>query len=242
VSDLANKLLQEAELAAITKNVDIKNPLAGVKDALRTLIDDLVKLRHDATKGMADNEAVLGLALARTLVTDPVAKAIVADADEISAIRREIDEHLANAVARGRECRAHVALANAATAKMIEVVSKQIRAQVEKVEKEVVEHAKTPAGAGLRLQIHEPGLAVRTEVFNQDIVKVGKLPSSHLRVEDGGVSRMHAVIERVQHEGWYVLDLGSAAGTIVNDVKVNKALLMIGDVLLFGGVNVTVLA
>ena len=52
---------------------------------------------------------------------------------------------------------------------------------------------------------------LREETLTQDIIKVGKLPSSHLRIEDDNVSRMHAVIEVTSPEEIFIIDLGSAA-------------------------------
>lgn len=80
----------------------------------------------------------------------------------------------------------------------------------------------------------------QTVELDQDIIKIGKLSSSHLRLEDDSVSRMHAVIE-VNPEGEaYVIDVGSAAGTFVNGKQVNKSRLQTGDELRFGSVTVRV--
>jgi len=54
---------------------------------------------------------------------------------------------------------------------------------------------------------------VRTEELAQDIIKVGKLPSSHLRIDDEAVSRMHAYIEVTGTNDVVIMDLGSATGT-----------------------------
>ena len=47
----------------------------------------------------------------------------------------------------------------------------------------------------LKFEIYKGDELVREEVLNQDVIKVGKLASSHLRIDDETVSRMHAVIE-----------------------------------------------
>ena len=70
---------------------------------------------------------------------------------------------------------------------------------------------------------------VRTETLTQDIIKVGKLSSSHLRIDDEAVSRMHAVIEIAGPGEIYIIDLGSTKGTLVNGQKVNKTKLQSGD-------------
>lgn len=81
---------------------------------------------------------------------------------------------------------------------------------------------------------------VRTEKLVQDIIKVGKLPSSHLRIDDDNVSRMHAVIEVTGPDEIFIIDLGSASGTIVNGKKVNKTRLQSGDEIMLGGTRVVV--
>ena len=47
----------------------------------------------------------------------------------------------------------------------------------------------------LTFAFYEGDTLVRRETVAQDIVKVGKDPKSHLRVDDEQASRMHAVIE-----------------------------------------------
>ena len=63
---------------------------------------------------------------------------------------------------------------------------------------------------------------LREETLSQAVIKVGKLSSSHLRLEDESVSRMHAVIE-VSGDDISIIDLGSTTGTVVNGQKINKA-------------------
>ena len=94
--------------------------------------------------------------------------------------------------------------------------------------------------ASLTFSIYQGGELVRTESLSQDIIKVGKLPSSHLRIEDDNVSRMHAVIEVTSPSEVYIIDLGSASGTIVNGSKVNKSKLEHGDEITLGDTVVVV--
>src|SRR5262249_8020370 len=81
---------------------------------------------------------------------------------------------------------------------------------------------------------------VRTETLTQDIIKVGKLSSSHLRIDDEAVSRMHAVIEIAGPGEIYIIDLGSTKGTLVNGQKVNKTKLQSGDQIVLGGTKLVV--
>ena len=80
---------------------------------------------------------------------------------------------------------------------------------------------------------------VRTETLIQSPIKIGKLSSSHLRIdEDESVSRMHAVIEVVGPNEITIIDLGLTKGTIVNGKKVNKASLQDGDIILLGDTKI----
>lgn len=72
------------------------------------------------------------------------------------------------------------------------------------------------------------------------VIKIGKLESSHLRIDDEGVSRMHALIEVSSPDEIHVLDLGSAKGTILNGESVKKAKLQDGSELLLGDTRVSV--
>ncbi len=92
----------------------------------------------------------------------------------------------------------------------------------------------------MKFRIHPPNGEERVEELSQDIIKVGKLPSSHLRIDDDNVSRMHAVIEVTSPDDIFIIDLGSASGTIVNGQKVNKCKLQSGDEIQLGDTKVVV--
>src|SRR3954470_19613990 len=92
----------------------------------------------------------------------------------------------------------------------------------------------------LRFQIFKGDELVREEVLNQDVIKVGKLASSHLRIDDETVSRMHAVIEVTGPDEIHIIDLGSTRGTLVNGERISKARLQSGDEIMFGESRVLV--
>ncbi len=92
----------------------------------------------------------------------------------------------------------------------------------------------------LRFEIVRDGEVERTEELDQDVIKIGKLASSHLRLEDPNVSRIHAVIEKGSSGSYSVIDLGSASGTFVNGEKVTKTEISGGDELRFGDTTVRV--
>jgi len=75
---------------------------------------------------------------------------------------------------------------------------------------------------------------LRSEHLTQDVIKIGKLPSNHLVIEDENVSRMHAVIEVHGPDDITIIDLGSTQGTFVNGQRVNKCKLEQGDEIVLG--------
>ncbi len=90
----------------------------------------------------------------------------------------------------------------------------------------------------IRFQIYKGDSLVREEVLAQDVIKIGKLASSHLRLDDETVSRMHAVIEVTSPTDISVVDLGSTRGTTVNGERITKARLQSGDEIMFGDCRV----
>ncbi len=96
-----------------------------------------------------------------------------------------------------------------------------------------------PAGGDvLVLVASDRGEEIRVPL-DREVVKIGKLPSSHLALDHPSVSRMHAVIETTP-EGSTIIDLGSTGGTRVNGAPVNKAALADGDEIRIGDVVVKV--
>ncbi len=85
------------------------------------------------------------------------------------------------------------------------------------------------AKAVLTFALYQYDALQRRETVTQDIVKVGKDPKSHLRVDDELASRMHAVIEVAGAEDITLIDLGNEPGTMVNGARVNKCKLHVGD-------------
>jgi len=96
------------------------------------------------------------------------------------------------------------------------------------------------AGAKIPLtfRIYKGEQLLREETLTQPVIKVGKLSSSHLRLDDDSVSRMHAVIEVTGPGDISIIDLGSTKGTIVNGQKVNKAKLQHGDAIQLGDLKI----
>ena len=84
------------------------------------------------------------------------------------------------------------------------------------------------------IQIYRGGALIDTQVFERDIIKIGRLASAHLRLEDTKVSRIHAVIDIANVNEVSIIDMGSAEGTRVNGDKVSRVRLKHGDEVCLG--------
>src|SRR5258708_6518964 len=92
----------------------------------------------------------------------------------------------------------------------------------------------------IKFEIYKGDSLVREEVLAQDVIKVGKLASSHLRLDDETVSRRPAVMDATGPNDIHVVDLGSPRGTTVNGERITKARLQPGDEIMFGDCRVIV--
>ncbi|WP_394831858.1 AgmX/PglI C-terminal domain-containing protein [Pendulispora rubella] len=87
----------------------------------------------------------------------------------------------------------------------------------------------------LTFALYQGDQLVRRDTIVQDIVvKIGKDPRSHLRVDDELASRMHAVIEVASPADITLIDLGNEPGTMVNGQRVNKCKIRPGDQIQIG--------
>ena len=66
------------------------------------------------------------------------------------------------------------------------------------------------------LKVYRGEELVRTERFTRDIIKIGRLSSAHLCLEDDRISRIHSVIEIAADGHISIIDMGSTEGTFVN--------------------------
>jgi FHA domain len=90
------------------------------------------------------------------------------------------------------------------------------------------------AKVALTFALYQGDQLIRRDTIAQDIVKVGKDPRSHLRVDDELASRMHAVIEVGSAADITLIDLGNEPGTLVNGQRVNKCKVRPGDQIQIG--------
>jgi hypothetical protein len=94
----------------------------------------------------------------------------------------------------------------------------------------------------LTLSITESGKDAREETFTQESVTVGAGGTADLKIAGGQVSDIHAMFDASRGDEIFIMDLGSASGTFVNDKKVNKQKLAEGDAIKLGDVVLSVKA
>ncbi len=93
----------------------------------------------------------------------------------------------------------------------------------------------------LKLTVYKGSELAAEQRFERDIVKIGRLASAHLRLDDTKVSRIHAVIESSGDGSEYsIIDMGSTEGTFLNGEKVSKEKLGDGDELRLGDCRIII--
>ena len=89
----------------------------------------------------------------------------------------------------------------------------------------------------LKFRIFKGNELVGFRELSQSVIKIGKVPTAHVCLDDESVSRMHAIVE-VLGDTAHIIDLGSTRGTYVNGTKVNKAQLADGDHVQLGDMRI----
>ncbi len=92
----------------------------------------------------------------------------------------------------------------------------------------------------LTIKVFKDNLLVGTKEFNRDIIKIGRLSSAHLSLEDDRISRIHSVIQVSADNQISILDMGSTEGTFVNGKRVSKGALNQGDEITLGATKLVV--
>jgi TonB family protein len=92
----------------------------------------------------------------------------------------------------------------------------------------------------LTLRVFKGDQQVASKDYDRDIIKIGRLSSAHLCLDDEKVSRIHSVIEVGPTGALSIIDMGSVEGTFVNGKRVNKGELAFGDEIKVGGTTIKV--
>ena len=80
-----------------------------------------------------------------------------------------------------------------------------------------------------QLRANEPDAEAREVRLKGDVMVIGRSPRADITLDLDGVSRRHAELRR-DDDGWWLKDLGSVNGTLVNGVRLTGPhLLKIGD-------------
>ena len=92
----------------------------------------------------------------------------------------------------------------------------------------------------LTLKVFKGESMVAAKDYDRDIIKIGRLASAHLCLDDDKVSRIHSVIEVAPDGKLSIIDMGSVEGTWVNGKRVNKGALSFGDEIRVGNTLIKV--
>jgi TonB family protein len=90
----------------------------------------------------------------------------------------------------------------------------------------------------LTLKVFKGESLVTSKDFERDIIKIGRLSSAHLCLDDEKVSRIHSVIEVGADGSLSIIDMGSVEGTYVNGKRVNKGKVTFGDEIRVGATTI----
>lgn len=85
----------------------------------------------------------------------------------------------------------------------------------------------------LKVRLSLKGRPIRTYLFDKPSVSIGRNPDADIFLDNTGISRDHALIERTAG-GFQICDLGSANGTYLNEHPVQKDYLSEDDVVQIG--------
>jgi TonB family protein len=92
----------------------------------------------------------------------------------------------------------------------------------------------------LTLKVYKGEKLIASKDYDRDLIKIGRLSSAHLCLDDEKVSRIHAVIDVGQDGAMFVTDMGSIEGTYLNGKRVTKSPLAFGDEIRVGNTTIHV--
>jgi pSer/pThr/pTyr-binding forkhead associated (FHA) protein len=90
----------------------------------------------------------------------------------------------------------------------------------------------------LRFIVFHNDEPIKTYEFNESVITIGRLPENTISIANMGVSRRHSKIERTGNQTFIISDLNSLNGTFVNEQKVKREQLNVGDKITIGKYSV----
>jgi hypothetical protein len=90
----------------------------------------------------------------------------------------------------------------------------------------------------VHITVSKDGHPVMRERMERDVIKIGRLASAHIKLDEPTVSRIHAVLEW-SAGAYHLIDMGSLEGTRVNGEKVSKRRVAFGDLVEVGPFQIT---
>lgn len=93
----------------------------------------------------------------------------------------------------------------------------------------------------VKLLIHKgTNPTVREVEMTKEVIRIGRLPTSDIQIDEPAVSRMHAIITIRPDGTLQIMDLASHTGTSVNTYRVRDATLRSGDTVVIGEARIEV--
>lgn len=92
----------------------------------------------------------------------------------------------------------------------------------------------------LTLKVFKGEQLISSKDFDRDLIKIGRLASAHLTIDDEKVARIHAVIDVAPDGALSVTDMGTVEGTMLNGKRVMKSPLTFGDAIQVGGTTIRI--
>lgn len=92
----------------------------------------------------------------------------------------------------------------------------------------------------LTLKVFKGDELVASKDYERDVIKIGRLSSAHLCLDDEKVSRIHSVINVGADGTLSILDMGSVEGTFVNGKRIDRGTLKFGDEVKVGNTTIRV--
>jgi len=96
------------------------------------------------------------------------------------------------------------------------------------------------SGVTIFFRVLKGGVLLKEQAIAESAIKIGRMASSQLQIDDESVSKMHAVVEVAGPGSVQIIDLGSDNGIVVNGQRVEKASLNTGDSIMLGNIELQI--